>query len=80
MKTSRRRQTEMAEWEYVTALEKFVENMQIVLRNSLYKTLHGVEMVNNEVQIFDNIFSKIENVPERYESLPDVMVALFYVA
>ncbi|GKD20435.1 hypothetical protein Tco_1222138 [Tanacetum coccineum] len=36
--------SDMRGWEYETACEKFNENMEDVLKNSLYKTIKGVEL------------------------------------
>ncbi|GKA40160.1 ulp1 protease family, C-terminal catalytic domain-containing protein [Tanacetum coccineum] len=37
--------SDMRGWEYETACEKFNENMEDVFKNSLYKTIKGVELV-----------------------------------
>ena len=43
--------SDMVSWEYGAALEKFVENMDIVVSTSEYKTLDGVQLVCIKLQI-----------------------------
>ncbi|GJS96341.1 ulp1 protease family, C-terminal catalytic domain-containing protein [Tanacetum coccineum] len=66
---------DMRGWEYVKASEKFNENMEDVLKNSLYKTLDGVELVFFPVLIGTHFNLMCMNVKECVVQLFDKIVS-----
>ncbi|GJX20260.1 ulp1 protease family, C-terminal catalytic domain-containing protein [Tanacetum coccineum] len=62
-------------WEYVKASKKFNENMENVLKNSLYKTLEGVELVFFPVLIGMHFILMCMNVKECVVQLFDNIVS-----